>query len=404
MNIETIIVEFFPTIGCCSVSGKELSKIQELDPVKEMAICHQTRAGVLATIPAHCHILDFRRSMLYTLMSVGLTALLMGAAHAFLPVPTCSPLSMVLWAAYATMTGTVAFGIWVIGHECGHNAFCATAWVGHVVGYICHSILLVPYFSWRRSHQVHHAHTNHITDGETHVPHTYGTVFGSLLHAVHHLAGGVIVGLAQLFVHLVLGWPAYLLFGATGSPQRDYGLSNHFLAWGPQLFPRRAWLLYCLSTLGVVVMLGVLYACANAYGTHVVIGLYAGPLMVSNAWLVMITWLQHTDVHVPHMDSSVWTWAMGASQTIDRPYHWILDLLHHRIGTTHQMHHFVPTIPHYHAVEATAALRAAFPAVHRFDPTPILTALWRVASTCVVCYKQGDGTYRFTPPMSRSTH
>ena len=33
-----------------------------------------------------------------------------------------------------------------------------------------HSILLVPYFSWQRSHAVHHANTNHITKGETHVP------------------------------------------------------------------------------------------------------------------------------------------------------------------------------------------------------------------------------------------
>ena len=28
----------------------------------------------------------------------------------------------------------------------------------------------VPYFSWQRSHAVHHAKTNHMTEGETHVP------------------------------------------------------------------------------------------------------------------------------------------------------------------------------------------------------------------------------------------
>jgi len=28
----------------------------------------------------------------------------------------------------------------------------------------------VPYFSWQRSHALHHANTNHISDGETHVP------------------------------------------------------------------------------------------------------------------------------------------------------------------------------------------------------------------------------------------
>ena len=37
-------------------------------------------------------------------------------------------------------------------------------------GYALHTLLLVPYFSWQRSHAVHHQHTNHITKGETHVP------------------------------------------------------------------------------------------------------------------------------------------------------------------------------------------------------------------------------------------
>jgi fatty acid desaturase len=38
------------------------------------------------------------------------------------------------------------------------------------VGYILHSLLLVPYFSWQRSHAVHHSRTNHVMEGETHVP------------------------------------------------------------------------------------------------------------------------------------------------------------------------------------------------------------------------------------------
>jgi len=299
------------------------------------------------------------------------------------------------------LTGTVAFGMWVIGHECGHNAFCDPPWVGHIVGYVFHSILLVPYFTWRRSHAVHHAHTGHVHKGETHVPLVFGTVFGTLLHHVHRVIGNTAIGVIQLFMHLVIGWPAYLLIGTTGSSVRNHGMSNHFVAWGgAQLFPWRAWKLYLLSTGGVGTMLGLLYWWVQVRALAEVLGLYGGPLMVVNAWLTAVTWMQHTDVNVPHLDESLWTWMLGALQTVDRPYHWILDILHHRIGTTHMMHHLVSTIPHYHAQEATVALRTAFPHLFQVDPTPITEALWRLASQCVVSYDHGDGNHWFLPPPS----
>lgn len=43
--------------------------------------------------------------------------------------------------------------------------------------------------------------------------------------------GKGIWGSLQLFLHLVVGWPAYLLFGATGGPK--YGTSNHFIPIKP---------------------------------------------------------------------------------------------------------------------------------------------------------------------------
>merc|ERR1719353_2272575 len=75
-----------------------------------------------------------------------------------------------LWLLYAAVTGTVWTGMWVIAHECGHNAFSNNKLIQDGVGYLLHSLLLVPYFSWQHSHAVHHQFTNHITKGETHVP------------------------------------------------------------------------------------------------------------------------------------------------------------------------------------------------------------------------------------------
>ena len=76
--------------------------------------------------------------------------------------------------------------------------------------------------------------------------------------------------------------------------------------------------------------------------------------------------------------------------TIDRPYGSIYDFLHHRIGSTHVAHHVNHTIPHYHAKEATEALKEAFPDLYLYDPTPIVTATWRVGSKCIAVYKRGN--------------
>jgi omega-6 fatty acid desaturase (delta-12 desaturase) len=86
------------------------------------------------------------------------------------------------------------------------------------------------------------------------------------------------------------------------------------------------------------------------YGLKQVALLYFGPYIVTFAWLVIITWLQHTEPSVPHYGDDEWTWLKGAVLTIDRNYPWIIDHLHHRIGTTHVLHHIFPEIPHYHAI------------------------------------------------------
>lgn len=74
-------------------------------------------------------------------------------------------------------------------------------------------------------------------------------------------------------------------------------------------------------------------------GVAKVAALYGGPYLVVNAWLVLITWLQHTEVDVPHFDAKNWSFVKGAFHTVDRPYGRVLDFLHHQIGSTHVAHH-----------------------------------------------------------------
>ncbi len=350
---------------------------------------YPTKAEVLAAIPADCFDRNLIQSSLYLLASLAMTIGSGALAYAFIPL-TWSWLPV--WIAYAVVAGTAATGCWVVAHECGHRAFTKHNWLQDLIGYCLHSALLVPYFSWQRSHALHHARTNHLDLGETHVPLRDTTPGGKTWRWWQKTIGDEAFAIVVIAIHVLIGWPLYLLTGATGGPAR--GVTNHFWpAWpfSAGLFPggwaRKVW----LSDIGVVGMLGLLGWWMYSAGVLPVLALYGGPYLVVNFWLVLYTWLQHTDVDIPHFDDEEWTWVKGAFMTVDRPYGPILNFLHHHIGSTHVAHHMDARIPHYNAVKATRALRETFPELYRYDPTPIPQALWRVATRCHVVSKVDEG-------------
>lgn len=357
-----------------------------------------SKGEVLRAIPKDCMVKETGRSLAHAAVST-LQVLFCGyLAWKYIPMTAAfAP----VWLLYAVVQGTLATGPWVIGHECGHNAFCNEQWLQTLVGYVLHSALMVPYFSWQRSHAVHHSKTNHMTEGETHVPRLQK---GST-NKYQNLAkwfGQSSVAATRMITHLVLGWPAYILGGATGGPA--YGTTNHMWPFAPfrngrkELFPKAWKSKVLLSDVGIVAMAGILMWWAKTSGFMPVFALYLAPLMVTNCWLVLYTWLQHTDVDIPHFDEENWTWVKGAFHTVDRPYGPVLDYVHHRIGSTHVAHHVCSAIPFYKARKATEALKEKFPDLYLYDPTPIHKALWRVSSRCTAVQKAegNDGMYIFT--------
>lgn len=296
----------------------------------------------------------------------------------------------------------MATGCWVVAHECGHKAFCDNTKLQDAVGYVLHTALLVPYFSWQRSHAVHHARTNHLSEGETHVPYAnsndpsfYTVGAAKLAKRKAKFAEGPLgrakFGFTRLWSHLVFGWPAYLISGSTGGPLR--GKTNHFLPFKGtqgqgQLFPGKFGTKVYYSDIGIAVVCAGLVAWGSVAGWQAPALLYAAPLCVTNMWLVLYTWLQHTDTDVPHFDKNDWTWSKGTFMTIDRPYGPLFDFLHHGIGSTHVVHHINHEIPHYNAWAATEAVKKAFPDLYLYDPTPVHMALWRVCTHCVAVEKK----------------
>ena len=358
---------------------------------------YPTKAELLRCLPPELNRFDPFKAWGSLGMSVGLSLLAYG-------VGTQIPLqwaALPFWLLYGAVTGTVAMGCWVIAHECGHNAFHPNRRLEACVGFVLHSLLLVPYHCWARSHAVHHAHCNHLEEGETHVPPRLSSPAGQITEALKQKLGLSLFGWASLFNHLVLGWPLYLFLGVTGG--EDYGRpTSHFrtLAASPDrkrlLFPAsfRSWMLR--SNLGLMAVLIALGCAAQQFSLLRVLCVYGLPYLVVNVWLVVYTWLQHTDLNIPHFCNEEWSWAKGALQTVDRPYGPLLNLLHHGIGSTHVCHHIKSTIPHYNAWRGTALLRQRYPDLVRYDPTPIHKALWRVASRCgAVSQSSLDGAYYY---------
>ena len=198
-------------------------------------------------------------------------------------------------------------GLWVLAHECGHGAFSKDRHLQDAVGYALHSFFLVPYYSWQRSHAVHHQYTNHMELGETHVPDgpdvpleekLYEPIGArnALLEQFGQERGLQLWAGIQAFLHLIIGWPAYLWIGATGGPER--GMTNHYypepltLPRQPkkELFPGKWKEKVYKSDIGVAFVGASALAWAACNGVPEMMAMYGGPLIVVNAWLVLYTW------------------------------------------------------------------------------------------------------------------
>ena len=339
-----------------------------------------------SVIPDHCFKPQTITSLAYLLQSIIIQAIVIAIG---LTIPFTQRM-IPIWILYAFLSGTTAMGFWVIAHECGHGAFSKNRVLETITGYLLHSLLLVPYFSWQRSHAVHHRFTNHITKGETHVPIVIDgngiseKVGGEKELSFSSKLGKTNYGILQLVLHLIFGWPAYLLSGSTGG--LSYGTSNHFwprkpfskTLW-PAVWAKKVW----ISDIGVAAVIIGLIILFIKHGIFPIIVMYVGPLLVVNCWLVIYTWLHHTDSDVPHLSNSEFSFMRGAFLSIDRPYGKIINILHHNIGSSHVVHHVCPTIPHYYATKATLAIKKAFNKAYLYNPDPIHKALWNIACNCI---------------------
>jgi fatty acid desaturase len=360
-----------------------------------------SKGDVRAVIPKHCFERSILHGFVYIVRDMIIVATFATAAYLLLdPVMPSITEDLVAfaiwfvgWNIYAFWQGTALTGLWVIAHECGHGAFSSSQLLNDVVGYILHTALLVPYFAWQFSHKKHHIRTNHLLDGETHVPASakgFGVRDDGKLTGMAYVAdkiGDEAFAVLQVYGHLVFGWPLYLLQNDTGGRRNADGSRksgkdtlDHFRP-SSKLFPERMRTKAALGTAGIIAMIGLLIWASSVYGVWAVANFYFFPYLWVNAWLVLYTWLQHTHLDIPHYDDDEWNWMRGALGTVDRPYG-IFDFFHHKIGSTHVVHHLFSELPWYHADEATIHVRRKLGRLHNYDSRPWYQAMFQTARDC----------------------
>jgi len=341
-------------------------------------------------IPEKCFNRSFLQSFSYIIRDFLLSVVVTALYIKFVPVEMPELMfNKFLWIltqlVWFWIQGGIWTGFWVIGHECGHHAFCTVDIISDIFGFIIHSLLLVPFFSWSYTHGMHHKNNNNLLTNETHQPPT-GKGFAKVYGYIFDLFGEDGYAIVRIFVTCFWGWPLYIFFGISGCREtpngtRLKGLHSHFIP-NTNAFHKNfpSWKVW-LSTAGVGSVIFGLYKWILYRGWSEVIRHYIGPYLIVNFWLVLYTWLHHTHPSIPHYGTDKWHWLLGCMSTIDRDYG-IFDYLHHDIGSTHVVHHLFSKIPHYHAKEATEKIKVILGNQYKYSNQFWLYSLWETAKTC----------------------
>ncbi|KAF5335825.1 hypothetical protein D9611_009654 [Ephemerocybe angulata] len=253
------------------------------------------------------------------------------------------------WAVYWWFQGLIFTGIWVMGHECGHGAFSDNKIVNDVLGFVIHTPLWTPYFSWKISHHRHHCNHASMERDEVYVPKTREDLGIPDLPS-HKIDWSELFGdtpiytLLMLIRQQLLAFPAYLLYNVSG--QKNYPkFTNHF---NPNcvLFTRQQRNVVIVSNIGIAAMIYAISRASVAFGFGAVLKFYGVPWLALNHWFTMITYLQHTDAYLPHYREKAWNFQRGAASTADRDFlGWQGRFFLHDVAHYHVIHHFFPKMP-----------------------------------------------------------
>lgn len=341
-----------------------------MTPLDVDASCRDTRvtlatlrtalpAGVLVVSPARAW-LGFARAW----GTIALGELLLAKVHVEATVAALWQVPALIAGWLVVMAGMA--GLFILGHDCGHEAFSRRRSVNTLVGYLCMSPILTGFHGWRLSHAHHHARAQ-LRGDDTDWPERM------LTRTEYERAPRR----ARFEARAGYGSPVGLLLGFFIGVIRRTAMSRLYpqVKLGPRA-RRELWISNLAMALATGGIAAILLATLGVSGwlKHYMIPLYLG--MVVGA---LFTYLHHSGEGALVFDATSWTPLRGqVVSTFDVRFPaWVEALFFHI--NRHPPHHLSPRIPWYNLPRAMDALRAAHPTLHierRFSPRYLLRA-WR---------------------------
>ncbi|CAL1704018.1 unnamed protein product [Somion occarium] len=346
---------------------------------------------IQSVVPPYLRSKKLSRSLVYVARDVAFSALFYYLATCIDSASSLTRSTIVrslLWVTYWYWQSIAWTGFWCLAHEAGHGNLSDHYQANYAIGFTLHTFLLVPHFAWRHTHYLHHKFTNSLERDENFVPPTRSELQlpdeqnASVKDYEELLEDAPIFVLFRLVCMQLLGFPCYMLFNTMGSRAYPKG-TNHFSPNSPLFRPKDRWLIIG-SDIGLLFMSAFLFWWANVAGISSVVKFYLIPYLITNHWIVMLTYLQHSDPTLPHFRSGEWNWLRGALATVDRPLlGWVGRFFLHNISHDHVAHHLFPTIPFYNQPEVTEAIKPVLKEDYNYDSTNTFYALYRSFYRCM---------------------
>eukprot|EP00002_Diphylleia_rotans_P003984 TRINITY_DN1285_c0_g1_i3.p1 TRINITY_DN1285_c0_g1~~TRINITY_DN1285_c0_g1_i3.p1 ORF type:complete len:795 (+),score=169.54 TRINITY_DN1285_c0_g1_i3:59-2443(+) len=234
--------------------------------------------------------------------------------------------------------GTAATGLFIIGHDCGHNSFFPSDLANEIVGFLCHLTLIYPFASWKEQHNAHHNNVRNLQKDNSWKPvqvsqfHQYGAAKRILTRLIH-------------------------------GPFWNFGSIVHWFKFNfdPERFPlaARAKVLFNLNFLYLssAVVFGTMY---HYFGLWAIFKYWGMPWLVFHFWLSSLSLAQHAHPHIPFLQDGEWEEALSKVTLMPHmKMPAILELFFHNVNYT-VPHYVSPTIPLYRLKKADQILRAKY--------------------------------------------